>query len=96
MKRIVSLIFIALSLCSFLNAQVDLPRNLTPAEIEQISHGDFSIVNSDRGIASPPPFTNIRAMGGDSMFNNFLDFLSFDFKADCSGSPNSNVGGYFI
>ena len=62
MKRIVSLLFIALSLCSFLNAQVDLPRNLTPAEIEQISHGDFSIVNSDRGIASPPPFTNIRAM----------------------------------
>ena len=62
MKRILSVLFTTLILTSFLNAQVDLPRNLTPAEIEQISHGDFSIVNSDRGIESPPPFQNIRAM----------------------------------
>jgi len=62
MKRILSLLCFAFSLTNLLNAQVDLPRNLTPAEIEQISHGDFSILNSDRGIESPPPFTNIRAM----------------------------------
>jgi len=62
MKRILSLLCFAFSLTNLLNAQVDLPRNLTPAEIEQISHGDFSIVNSDRGIESPPSFTNIRAM----------------------------------
>ena len=62
MKRILSVLFTTLILTSYLNAQVDLPRNLTPAEIEQISHGDFSIVNSDRGIESPPPFQNIRAM----------------------------------
>ena len=38
MKRILSLLTLVLSLTMVLNAQVDLPRNLTPAEIEQISH----------------------------------------------------------
>ncbi len=62
MKRILSLLILALCIKASMYAQVDLPRNLTPAEIEQISHGDFSILNSDRGIESPPPFQNIRAM----------------------------------
>ena len=62
MKKTVSvLVFIFLFGWST-QSQVTLPRNLTPQEIQQIAHGDFSIMNSDRGIASPPPFTNIRAM----------------------------------
>lgn len=62
MKRILSLLSISLIFTIGLNAQVNLPRNLTPAEIEQISRGDFSILKSERGIDSPPPFQNIRTM----------------------------------
>ena len=62
MRKSVSVFIFILLFGWSAQSQVTLPRNLTPQEIEQIAHGDFSIVNSDRGIASPPPFTNIRAM----------------------------------
>ena len=62
MKKSVSIFVLILLIGFTAQSQVTLPRNLTPQEIEQIAHGDFSILNSDRGIESPPPFSNIRAM----------------------------------
>jgi agmatine/peptidylarginine deiminase len=45
------------------NAQVDLPVGFTSSELEQIARGDFQISSSQtRGIATPPPFTNLRSM----------------------------------
>lgn len=46
-----------------MNAQVDLPVGFTSSELEQIARGDFQIQSSTaRGIATPPPFTNLRSM----------------------------------
>ena len=61
MKNAALAIFCFIS--TFVCAQINLPEGFTDAEYEQIERGDFQIhANSDRGIATPPPFANLRSM----------------------------------
>ncbi|MFM7769182.1 MAG: agmatine deiminase family protein, partial [Bacteroidota bacterium] len=60
MKKLLFHCFCILSLNVF--SQVDLPKGFTTEELNRLAHGDFQIGNSDRGIASPPPFSNLRSM----------------------------------
>lgn len=59
MKRIILLLSIWACSAS-LFAQEILPKGFSPSELERIERGDFQIQNS-RGIASPPPFSNLRS-----------------------------------
>ncbi|MEY3398979.1 MAG: hypothetical protein RL220_1573, partial [Bacteroidota bacterium] len=41
--------------------KTDLPAGFTPREREQLATGDF-VITGDRGIETPPPYDNLRAM----------------------------------
>jgi agmatine deiminase len=49
--------------CAFtaLSQQTDLPVGFTPLEKQQLTEGDF-VISGNRGIETPPPFENLRAM----------------------------------
>jgi agmatine/peptidylarginine deiminase len=57
------LIFASLfTLSAFAQIDSPLPNGFSATEQERIERGDFSIANNQRGIATPPPFDNIRCM----------------------------------
>lgn len=63
MKKISTLILLLFSLQRALaQNQEILPNGFSAAELEAIQRGDFSLNSSTRGIATPPPFSNLRSM----------------------------------
>jgi agmatine/peptidylarginine deiminase len=61
MKKIYAL-GIALAISSFAYSQeTPLPRGYSQEELEMISRGDIPTTTSSRGIATPPPYPNLRS-----------------------------------
>jgi agmatine/peptidylarginine deiminase len=61
MKKIYAL-GIALAITSFAYSQeTPLPRGYSQEELEMISRGDIPTTTSSRGIATPPPYPNLRS-----------------------------------
>lgn len=61
MKSIVlGTLLIFISFITF--GQEPLPRGYSDQELEMIAHGNYSLSTDDRGIATPPPYDNLRSM----------------------------------
>jgi hypothetical protein len=65
---------------SALSQQTDLPVGFTPLEKQQLAEGDF-VISGNRGIESPPPFENLRAMA---------EWEEIQALTNCQGSQRRN------
>ncbi len=62
MKNTLFLFASLFALSTFAQVNAALPNGFSESELERIERGDFSINNNLRGIATPPPFANLRSM----------------------------------
>ena len=83
MKKIYAL-GIALAISSFAYSQeTPLPRGYSQEELEMISRGDIPTTTSSRGIATPPPYPNLRSAAEWEEIHHLLkgqDYSLFDKK----------------
>jgi agmatine deiminase len=61
MRIFTTISFLCVSAFSILAQETDLPVGFTPLEKQQLAVGDFTF-SGNRGIETPPPYENLRAM----------------------------------